>query len=105
MSTPSSLLPDAQGPEGPEGPERKLTPEEVFRVENYYLKIQNLHLQTQLLEAQKQQAYATLQQLQKELEAFRRELSDRYGVEIGRQSVRPDGTIVTPGASAPAQAT
>jgi hypothetical protein len=74
--------------------EKKLTEEERLSIENIYLKLQNGQLQVQQLDAAKAQVVDGMRLLQQEMEKKRAELSEKYGVDISRTTVKPDGTIV-----------
>ena len=71
-----------------------------LRVENIYLKLVNLELQAKgldqqkgMLDMQKNHIVEQMKGLQAEMEKERVALSAKYGVDISRTSVKPDGTI------------
>lgn len=72
---------------------KKLSREELLGIENIYLKMQNMQLQVQNLDAAKANIVEQMRELQKEMEAEKQKLSVKYGVDIGRHTVAPDGTI------------
>lgn len=72
---------------------KKLTAEEVMKIENSYLKIENLKLQTERMQSDIAKAVEIRQKLQAELLAFRDSLSAKYGVSLENVSIAPDGTI------------
>lgn len=84
---------------------QKLTEEERLRMENFFLRMQNIQLQVRELDAQKSNCFASLQDITAELETFRKQLTDKYGVEITRTTVKADGTLVQPTASSAGLAT
>lgn len=78
-----------------EEPPKKLTDAERLDIENTYLKMQNLQLQVQNLDIMKGGLVDQMRELQKEMETKRAALSTKYGVDISRTTVGPDGTIRT----------
>ncbi len=75
--------------------QKKLTREELLSVENLYLKLQNMQLQVQNIDHAKAALIEQMREIQKEMDDVRAGLSQKYGVDIGRHTVAPDGTIRT----------
>ena len=74
----------------------RLTTEERLTIENLFLKLQNAQHQVQQLDQNKAALIDQMRQLQTEMEAQRAALSEKYGIDISRTTVKADGTIVYP---------
>jgi hypothetical protein len=72
----------------------RLTEEDRLRMENKFLRVQNIQLQMQQLDNARQQATEKFTQESTELRTLQVELSAKYGIPVGPNTVRPDGTIV-----------
>ena len=77
-------------------PDQKLLAEERLQIELLFTQLQNSQLQLQLLDAQKNQIIGSMREQQQAMEAYRAMLSAKYGVDIGRTTVAPNGTIKGP---------
>jgi hypothetical protein len=73
--------------------EQKLTEEERLGIENLFLKMQNCQLQVQAYDNAKAAIIMQMRDLQNEMDEKRRTLSLKYGTDITRTTVKPDGTI------------
>lgn len=80
----------------PTMPPAKLTDTERLEIENIFLKIQNAQLQVQNIDNAKVALVEQMRELQKEMDEKRKALSAKYGVDITRATVKPDGTIIAP---------
>jgi hypothetical protein len=75
----------------------KLERADVLTLENFFLKIQNLKLQADKLQADYQRCGQLMQEQQNELRGFRDSLSGKYGVDLAKCQIGPDGTITKGG--------
>ena len=78
-------------------PPPKLTLEEMQSIEILGLKVNHMQTMVQNLDLQKQQLINQMREGQKEMEVTVSRLSAKYGVDIRRSQVLPDGTIVRKG--------
>lgn len=76
---------------------KKLTTEERLQIENIYLKVENMRLQTERLQADVVQAVQLRQQYQGEMSALQTRLAEKYGVDMTKVKILPDGTILPQG--------
>lgn len=76
---------------------KKLTAEERLMIENLFLKVENMRLQTERLQADAIQAVTMRQQYQNEMAALQRALAEKYGVDMTKVKILPDGTILPQG--------
>lgn len=74
----------------------KLTREEYLEIESLSLKVQNVALQHEKLQADVIKAVQMRQDLQKELATMLKRFSEKYGVDLTKVQILPDGTIVNP---------
>ena len=72
---------------------KKLTTEERFHIENLFLKVQNLMLQQQQMQSDLQKSVQMRQGYQDEMSALKKQLSEKYGVDMTKVKIHPDGTI------------
>ena len=72
----------------------KLTKEEQLTLENYFLKVQNIRLQQQHMRQDFEASFKLLQELRGKLAAFEKEMQMKYGVDLAKATVTPDGTII-----------
>jgi hypothetical protein len=75
-------------------PGQQLTEAERLSIENVYLRMQNMQLQVQNLDNTKAAIIEQMRALQAEMEQKKTALSEKYGVDIGRTTVKADGSIV-----------
>lgn len=85
-------------------PGQKLEDAERLQVENLYLKMVNCQLRVQALDRQKEDTVNEMRSIQQQLDEYRKGLSAKYGVDISRGSVTPDGYIKGPPQAATAPA-
>jgi ABC-type phosphate transport system auxiliary subunit len=76
---------------------KKLTAEERLQIENIYLKVENMRLQTERLQSDVVQAVQLRQQYQGEMAALQTRLAEKYGVDMTKVKILPDGTILPQG--------
>ncbi len=85
--------------------ERKMSREDMLRVENIYLKIENGKVQEELLRRSFAESMQKLmgdrKRLQEEMTTLKEEFTVKYEINLGVDQIRADGTIV-PAGSAPA---
>jgi len=73
----------------------QLTEAERLHIENGFLKMQNVAFQVRELDNAKEKLLQGMKAQEEELNTYRKTLSAKYGVEITRQSVTPEGFIRT----------
>ncbi len=78
-------------------PAPRLSAEERLKIENLHLKVQNLLLQQQQMQADIQKSVEMRLGFQQEMADLQKELGDRYGVDMTKVRILPDGTILTQG--------
>ena len=86
-------------------PPKKVSREDMLRVENIYLKIEHGKMQEQVMKQEFTEGMRRLmvdrKKYQEEILALSTEYSEKYGIKLGEAQILPDGTIV-PAGSAPA---
>src|SRR5271155_1130000 len=88
---------------GGRGP-RKLEEAEIIKLENAFLKIDNLRKGKAILERDIQLADAHILTQQQQLTTFREQLSQKYGTDLSKARIAPDGTIIPGAATLPTNA-
>jgi hypothetical protein len=83
---------------------RKLEEMEIVKLENAFLKIDSIKKNKTILERDMQLADAHLLVQQQQLSAFRDQLSQKYGVDLVKARIAPDGTIIPNAATIPTAA-
>jgi hypothetical protein len=63
-----------------------------LRAENLQARMQNVQLQLQIMQSELQKAMGTRGQLVQEMNTLRDEFLKKYGVDIARLQIHPDGT-------------
>ena len=72
----------------------KLDESDILRLENAFLKIENLKRSREIATRDVQSADMQIQQQQQSLLTLRENLSKKYGVDLARARILPDGTLV-----------
>lgn len=80
----------------PEDIPKKLTPEERLQVENLYLKVENLVLQQQRMQEDVQRSVKMRLEFQQQMTDLQNQLAEKYGCDMSKVKILPDGTIVQP---------
>ena len=75
----------------------KLDELEMKTIEVHFLKIQNIKLQADRLQEDLKKAHQFILDEQQKLKAFHQHLGEKYGVDLTKHTIEPDGTI-KPGA-------
>jgi len=91
-------------PEPPPAPEPPLAPSpdepvkleqlDFFRVQNIHLRLMNINGQMRLMEIDLQKAMQERVKVAQEFEAIAKEFEHKYGVDIRKKVVTPDGRVV-----------
>lgn len=77
----------------PQTSTKKLTEDERLRIENYYLKVENIRLQQARMQDDLVKSVDLMKRLQHEVRALEQSLNDKYGVDLSKCKIAPDGTI------------
>jgi 2',3'-cyclic-nucleotide 2'-phosphodiesterase (5'-nucleotidase family) len=73
---------------------KKLTEEDRLRIQIFYLTIQNLELQSKQLQADLVRAGQLIAQQQQDLLTFMKAASVRYGIDLTKVNIDPEGNIL-----------
>jgi hypothetical protein len=101
VAAPVPTPPPAPAPQMP----RKLDETDIAKLENAFLKIDNLRKAKDISQRDIQNADLQIQILQGQLTAYRESLSVKYGVDLAKARITPDGTILPNAAQSPVSPT